>query len=77
MSAQLRRYYRQIRHLPSAPDMPFRAYETLYGEDPARLVAHQTIQGQLRPVDTSTPLATLQGLLESVNQAHRLLRLRR
>ena len=70
--AQLHRLYRQVRHLPSAPGATAGAYETIFGDDGAMRLHRQTIQDRLRPVDTSNPLATFEGFLDSINRAHAL-----
>ena len=69
---QLQRFYRQVRHLPAAPGATAGSYDTLFGVDGTMRPRRQTIQDRLRPVDTSTPLATFEGFLDSVNRAHAL-----
>ncbi len=68
---QLERSYRQVRHLPSEPGAAD-AFETLFGGDETMPPRRHTIQDRLRPVDTSSPLATFEGLLESINRAYAL-----
>ena len=70
---QLHRFYRQVRHLPAEPGATAGAYETLFGVDDTMPPRPQTIQDRLRPVDTSNPLATFEGFLDSVNRAHTLI----
>lgn len=72
----LYRFYRQVQHLPTMPDAPAGAYEMMFGDGTAGRI-RPTIQERLRPVDTSTPLATFEGFLESVNRAHALITLSR
>ncbi|NBC31117.1 MAG: hypothetical protein GVY13_00395 [Alphaproteobacteria bacterium] len=68
----LYRFYRQVRQLPAMGDAPAGAYETMFGDGRPDQI-RPTIQERLRPVDTSTPLATFEGFLESVNRAHALI----
>ena len=70
---QLHRFYRQVRHVQSAIGDTAGAYETLFGADGTMRSLRPTIQDRLRPVDTSNPLATFEGFLESVNRAHELI----
>jgi MscS family membrane protein len=70
---QLQRYYRQVKSLPVKPGSLSNSYEMIYGGDIVSRSLRQTARTTLRPVDTSNPLATLEGFLESVNRAYALI----
>ena len=68
----LDRLYRQAKQLPYRPGATAGLYEEMIA-DSARTYGHQlALRNRLRGLDTSSPRATLEGFLDSVNRAYRL-----
>ncbi len=64
------RFYRMVKHLPYRPGVSPGVFEALQRSEDTILHLEQTFRNRLRPVDTSSPRATLEGFLDSVNRAY-------
>lgn len=67
---QIDRLFRASRHLPYQPDATEGYFEAYIESDDAAL--YREMRARLKPVDTFSPRATLDGFLDSVNRAYRL-----
>jgi len=63
--------YRQAKQLPYRPGVTPGIYERLISSGPLYL-EQQELRSRLNPVDTSSPLSTLESFLEGVNRAYEL-----
>ena len=69
---ELDRLYRQAKHLPYQPNAMGGLYEEMVGADTTKYALEQQLRNRLKPIDTSTPRATLEGFLDNVNRAYTL-----
>jgi len=69
---ELDQFYRQVRDLPPRPPATDDVYAQLFGDVMASSFGAGAAEFRLRPPDTSSPLATLEQFLESVNRAYDL-----
>jgi MscS family membrane protein len=66
------RLYRQSAHLPYKPGVTESIYELVVGDSYAQYERARQLRNRLKPVDTSSPRATLEGFLDSMNRAYAL-----
>jgi MscS family membrane protein len=71
---QAGKYYRQVVDLPYKPGAIKGLLEQYLAADRTYAAATERIRNRLRPVSTSSPRWLLQGFLDSVNRAYRLIR---
>ena len=69
---QLDRLYRQVRHLPYRPGASVDLYERWTRYETTQAFHERQLRRRLRGLDTSSPRATFEGFLESVNRAYEL-----
>ncbi len=67
---QLDQFYRQVRDLAPRPPATGDVYGRLFADATASALGTGAAASRLRPPDTSSPLATLEQFLESVNRAY-------
>lgn len=70
--ARLERLYRQVRSLPYRSETQPGIYEDFLRSSRSWHVAASEVRNRLRPIDTASPLSTLEGFLESMNEAYAL-----
>jgi len=70
---RLDRYFRQVQHLPYKPKSTIGVYETFMQNEQSSHAREQQMRNRLKPVDTSSPRATLEGFLESIGRAYELI----
>lgn len=68
----LDRLYRQAKHLPYRPGATPGLYEEMAAATLGTHAQEQEVRNRLKGVDTSSPRATLEGFLDSVNRAYQL-----
>ena len=69
---RLHRFYRMIKHLPYQPDAIPGVYAIALRSKDSITNLERAVRNRLKPVDTSSPRATLDGFLDSVNRAYAL-----
>jgi len=67
---ELKRGYKQVKQLPYKPGFSNGIYEELSQADSPLQTQEQQLNESLKPADTSSPRATLEGFLDNVNQAY-------
>ncbi len=69
---QLEIFYRRIKHLPYQPGSSEGIYDEWLTSDRSLRAQTDEIRNRFKGLDTSSPRATLEGFLDSVNRAHKL-----
>jgi MscS family membrane protein len=64
--------YRQAKELPYKPGATAGVYEDMVGADSSAYTQELQLRNRLKPADTSSPRITLEGFLQSVNVAYKL-----
>jgi len=64
--------YRQAQELPYKPGATAGAYEDMVGADSNAYAQELQLRNRLKPADASSPRTTLEGFLQSVNVAYKL-----